>query len=59
MRGDWLTPHATEAAKPFIKATDKQEKELRLLFSLKFSLRFQTERRDTCQQTAWERRPSP
>ncbi|WP_440064525.1 Ig-like domain-containing protein [Streptosporangium sp. OZ121] len=34
MRGDWLAPHLTEAAKPFIKATDEQEKNNRKVFSL-------------------------
>ncbi len=34
MRGDWLAPDKTEAAEPFIKATNAQEKENRLVFSL-------------------------
>ncbi|MCG5216550.1 Ig-like domain-containing protein [Streptosporangium soli] len=34
MRGDWLAPHLTEAAKPFIKATEAQQKTNRKVFSL-------------------------
>jgi|GEM_PF-5020796 len=34
MRGDWLAPYVTEAAKPFIKATVEQAKKNRKVFSL-------------------------